>query len=219
MVEKRESYLEEASNYIVTGIEFQSKDPTRRSIYLNKKYAFGISAETDAVFHIEKGATLSEKQIAIINSHEQYETAKKIAIKYLGMRMRSQKELMDYLRKKGFDKAIVHRVIQHCEQYNYLNDEDFANAFVRDQMNLSKNGVLKIRSLLRSRGITNELIDKSVMNNITREQQLKLALRLAGKKVKSIVDDSKKKREKLYRFLAQKGFTTDVIFEVLKTLE
>lgn len=208
---------ENSTGRVITKIEFQVKRITRRSIFLDGEYSFSISPETYDLFPIKKGQTLTDKQIQVIQNHEQFEKAKNLALNYIGLRIRSTKEFQTYLKRKNIHENVINRVIQYCNERNYLDDYTFAKAFTKDQLNLNKSGVFKIRSLLRTKGIAVEIIDLVVEELINRDEQLDLAAKLGKRKLRLLTKDTNKK-QKIYRFLLQKGFSIEVVKEALKIL-
>ncbi len=200
----------------VTKIEAQKKRAERLNIYLNQEFAFGICLNTFSHFQINLGQKLTEKQIQMILQHEQFEQAKEAAVKYLAIRMRSQKEIEQYLvRQRKYPPIICSRVIQYCLERNYLDDRLFCETYIRDQLNLNSNGLQKIRRALLMKGVNLELIEEAVRRLVRDDDQYKIALTLAKKKAATIKDDPKK-RDKLYRFLLQRGFQPGVIIKVLQ---
>ncbi len=210
------SMSKNTTEMVVTKVEFQVKRTDRRSIFLDGDYSFSISPETYDLFPIKKGQTLTDKQIQVIQNHEQFEKAKNLALNYIGLRIRSTKEVQTYLKQKKIHENVINRVIQYCNERNYLDDYAFAKAFTKDQLNLNKSGVFKIRSSLRTKGIAVEIIDLVVEELINRDEQLDLAAKLGKRKLRLLTKDTNKK-QKIYRFLLQKGFSRDVVAEVLKS--
>lgn len=202
---------------IVTKISTQKKRTDRRSIFLDGEYSFSVCEETFRLFPIETGKSLSEKQITIIKTHEEFEKAKELTLRYLTMRMRSEYELTLYLRKKEIPGITIKRSISYCKERRYINDEEYASILVRDMINLNRYGINKIRLQLRRRGLSSEIIKNVLENQIHDSDQLKNAFELAKKKMRTIKDQAKA-REKIYRFLQQRGFSYSVINQALKDL-
>ncbi len=200
----------------VTKIAAQKKDPTRKSIFLNGKYAFGISPETLLKFPLSVGQKISNRQLWILKFHEEYQQGKRKALKYLGRRLRSEKELRTYLKRKQISPRNSDRIINYCLKEKYLDDVDFTRAFINDQLNLNRAGINKIRMKLFQRGIDHNLIEQQLNALTDSDQQVAVALRIARKKLALIRQDPQKKRDKLYRYLKGKGFTTPVIYQVLQ---
>ncbi len=200
----------------VTKIESQKKKAGRLNIYLDNEFAFGICADTFSHFQINVGQQLNDKQIQIIRQHEQFEQAREAAVKYLALRMRSRKELQQYLqRRQKFDRPISERVVRYCLERGYLDDRVFCETFIHDQLNLSSNGLQKIRRALLMKGIARDLIETAVNQLVKEEDQIRTALTLARKKAAALGNDPKR-RDKIYRFLIQKGFQPGVVLKALQ---
>lgn len=211
------SQSSDSGKKLITKIETQKKKQNRFSIFINGEYAFGVSDSTYNIFNLGEGQFLSEKQIQTILFHEEFERGKALALKYIGLRMRSVKEIERYLSKKGLSAVTIDRVIQYCKDNKYINDTEFAKTFARDKINLNKIGPLKIRSMLREKGISNQTIDEVFEELVDNDEQIEMATELGQKKLKSIAQKEKSK-EKIYRFLRQRGFSNYVIVEALRKL-
>jgi len=200
----------------ITKIAAQKKDPNRKSIFLDGKYALGVSPETLLKFPLKVGQEINNRQLWIIKFHEEYQQGKRQALRYLGRRLRSEKELRSYLKRKHISPQNTNRIINYCRQENYLNDAEFTRAFIKDQLNLNKDGINKIRQKLYQKGIERSLIERQLDELTNSEQQLQTALQMARKKIALIHKSPKNKRDKLFRYLKGKGFTTEIIYKVLR---
>lgn len=85
-----------------------------------------------------------------------------LSIKYIAVKMRSRKEIREYLSKKNFDRSTIDEVIILLEKEKYLDDYMYANAFVNDRILLSNDGPYKIESKLKELGIREDAIFKSL---------------------------------------------------------
>ena len=203
---------------IVTGISFQKKRADRRSVFIDGKYSFSISEQTFQAFPLKVNQYLSTKQIAVIKNHEEFEKTKDLALQYISIRMRSEFELRQYLRRKECDAANISRVLLYCHARKFLNDKEYAEMLTRDMININKYGRNKMYATLRKRGISSEIVAEVLQAQVEEKDQLKIAENLALKKIKTIKDESKI-REKLYRYLKQRGFSYDIISAVVNRLK
>lgn len=201
----------------VTRISFQKKRTDRRSIFIDNEYAFSVSEQTYLSFPLHEGQQLTVKQISAIRNHEDYEKAKEITLRYLGIRMRSEYELTRYLQKKEYRKQVITRVVKYCQERGYLDDTKYTEMLSRDMVNINRYGKNKIYAMLRKRGISSETITPVLNKQIDQNEQLKIALELAQKKLK-IIKDETKAREKIYRYLNQRGFNYSIVNEVINRL-
>ena len=208
---------EDDSIYRITAITNQEKRKDRVSVFLNGKFAFGINAETKAVFLLTVGQSISGKQIRIILFHKAFEVAKEQTIRFLTIRMRSQREVELYLRRKQTDIAVIRRVIQYCLEHQYLDDNAFASAFIRDQLHLNKSGIIKIKSALRQKGVSGEIIDELLKNMEPEIDELSIAVKVGEKKLKTLTDE-KTRKQKLIRFLIQKGYRSETVIKAISKL-
>jgi len=60
-----------------------------------------------------------------------YEKARQKALRYLLYRGRSIKEVQTRLAEKGFDSAIIKKIVDRFTDLGYLNDKDFARQWAR----------------------------------------------------------------------------------------
>ena len=203
--------------WTISRVEQQKRNHQRYAIYLDDAYAFSVEADTLVRFSLAVGGQLSEKQIEVIQFHDQFELAKNLAVKYLGLRARSHWEVQTYLRRKKIDPIIIARVIRYCQDNGYIDDENFASAFVRDRLQLTADGILKIKKELISKGIARDIVTRVTRDLVDPEAQLKKAIEIGKKKLKTLSGDTNI-RNRLYRYLSQKGYPGATIFKALKIL-
>lgn len=86
-----------------------------------------------------------------------------IALKYLNIRLRSKKELVTYLSKKGYSMEIIDSVLQMLLKQAYLDDMTYASSYVHDQILMSNYGPNKIRFELEKNEIPSEIIEKALV--------------------------------------------------------
>lgn len=213
---EQNSASESLQKQTITDCRVNQKRKDRYSVFLNGEFAFSIGESTYHLFPIVKGETLTPKQIEIILRHEEFERAKEMVLRLLSRRMRSEYELVVYLKRYKFDEAIRRRVIAYCSEHGYLDDLEYARVFIRDKLNLNRYGFNKIRFLLAKQGISREIIE-SLANLQNRDEQFKIGLNLAQKRLTRIKDKTKIK-EKLYRYLWQRGFDSSMIKRILSKI-
>ena len=87
-----------------------------------------------------------------------------IALKYISIRMRAKKEIEEYLKKKKYDNNDIRECIEKLESNGYLNDSYFCKCFVNDKINLTNNGIDKIKNDLLRLNIEEEVINECICN-------------------------------------------------------
>ena len=71
-----------------------------------------------------------------------------MALTYIEIKMRTSKEIKDYLNKKNFNTKLIDEVLDRLNKEGYLNEEKYIDAFVNDKVNLTNWGPYKIKKSL-----------------------------------------------------------------------
>ena len=80
------------------------------------------------------------------------------SIKLISRKMRSVFEIKNYLNKYELDEKDIDNIVEKIEKQGYLNDKEYARAYVMDRINLSNDGPKKIESYLKQNYISDEYI-------------------------------------------------------------
>src|SRR5690606_13214856 len=135
-------------------------------------------------------------------------------MQFCAYRDRSQKEVEEKLKEMRMIPAAREQIIIKLMQENFLNEERFARSFVRDKFRIKKWGRIKIKQELKAREISTPLI-KMAFTEIQEEDYINTLRELAEKKTVLIKEkDPYKKRNKLCNDLIQKGYESNLVFEV-----
>jgi len=136
-----------------------------------------------------------------------YRKAQKTALSLLARRCHSRTEVRRKLAARGFEPAIIDRVIETCERLEYINDEAAASICVRELIR-KQVGLRRIREEMKNRGFAPDLIRRMIDEHNLRDMELDIAKRAMGKKGAALIreKDHRKRREKLIRFLQSRGF-------------
>ena len=143
------------------------------------------------------------------NSNKILPGAFEYAMKLLGVRPYSEFELCQKLRKKGYEIKEINSALVDCSRYGFINDELFARDYA-ESLSAKGYGKFVIIRKLREKHIAEELIEVALsvladpMSDARRAFDFKIRMLKTEK-------DSKKHREKLYRFMLSRGFTSDII--------
>ena len=192
----------------ITAVTKQKKDPDRVSVYIDEKFAFGISAVDALYYHIEEGKELTMERYDYILNELIYQKARDKAVRLLGFSARTEKELMDRLRP-DYSEEICQRVIDMLKGYGYINDKEYARSYIKDSFQLKGRGSMRIRSELRHKGVSEEAIASALEDAELNEEEK--AYELLKKRLKGNTSPDHKEKAKQYRYLASRGFSYDCI--------
>lgn len=129
---------------------------------------------------------------------------------YLKFRLRSKKEVIDYLRKKTKNwndpTLLINSTIQHLEEAGLINDFDFIAWLVRSRTSAKPKGEKAIRIELHKFGVDNELVDQYFSQHPIDDQDS--ALRLLTKRWQRFSELPEKNRfQKAIQFLLRRGYS------------
>jgi regulatory protein len=135
------------------------------------------------------------------------------SIKYLTYRIRSAKEIADYLSQKGFDEKTIAETIGKLLDLKFLNDLEFGRIWIESRQKYNGKSKYILRNELQQKGLDKELIDKLLGSA---QDDLEIAKQLFEKKkdkLKGLSND--KFFKKMAGFLGRKGFSYDIIKKVI----
>jgi regulatory protein len=146
-----------------------------------------------------------------------YEQAMNSAVRILANRDHSKYELKQKLRQRGFTRKVIDTVMLECERFNYINDRRTAQVYI-SQLKRKCFGKRYIQMALKKKRLSGTEIENILQENYPDADELDKAGKLLAKKMEAFEreSDQKKKREKIYRFLYARGFSTAVIREFVK---
>lgn len=151
---------------IITKITTQRKNQDRFNIFMDygkgkgEEYAFSVDIEVLIKFQLKKGMELDDFSFLEIQYQDDIRKAYNLAINYLARRMRAEKEIKDYLIQKEIDEPIINEILHRLIAQKYINDEEYAFAYVRTQANTTYKGPNAVKRELRKRKLKKESLSK-----------------------------------------------------------
>lgn len=141
-----------------------------------------------------------------------------LSLKYLSNKMRSKKEIKEYLIKNNFDNDVVDEVIALLQKDKYLDDDIYTKAFINDKILLSNDGPNKIKAKLSELEIPKDIIDKNI-NMFTLELQKEKIKKIADKQIKLNKNKSIKiLKNKIVEYLYNLGYNKELITSYVNTI-
>ena len=144
-------------------------------------------------------------------------TAEQALLSLMRMCARSERSSGDALRlmkRWGVADDAARKVLSKLQADRFIDDARYAEAFVRDKLNLSGWGAYKIKTALRSKGVSKEIIDEVVapmIDNTDMAERLEDIMRRKMRTLKySSAYDAK---SRLIRFAASRGYELDEAIE------
>lgn len=145
--------------------------------------------------------------------------ALKKLMRYCAYQERCHKEVEQKLKLYHLTPLEKQEVIYQLIKDNFLNEERFTIAFVRDKFNLQHWGKQRITRELKYRHISDHLIQKG-LKEIDEKTYLKTFKTLFDNKLKQL-DNQKpiQKKRKIIDYLVRKGYEYELIFDTVSQLD
>lgn len=158
---------------------------------------------------------LDDNLINILYEEQKVYDIYNIALKYIKIRIRSVKEIENYLLKKQYDTKLITEAIEILKRQGYLNNENYAKAYIHDKIYLSNSGPIKIMEELRKNGIDEQIINKCI-EEFNTELEKERITKLISKQVKNNHNKSSMMlKRKIESNLISLGYHKSLITEVL----
>lgn len=133
-------------------------------------------------------------------------------------RDRCHKEVYDKLRNYGLDDEDTNALISHLIEYQFLDEQRYAESFVSGKYRIKKWGKKKIFMHLRQKDVPKRIIE-SALDTIDQKIYRENIETLAAKKWKEKKGSDFERKVKVQRFLAGRGYDFELIHQVLEDLE
>jgi len=150
-----------------------------------------------------------------------YEKARQKALRYLAYRGRSVEEVRTRLAEKGFDEAVIKKVINRFSDLGYLDDRNFAGQWAKSLAAGRLWGDRKIEASLRGKGISRDLIQEAIAGAREEKDEQRAIQELVEKRLRRepvCEVFSYKGKRRLMQTLAGRGFPVGLILDVLREM-
>lgn len=141
------------------------------------------------------------------------------SIKYINVRLRSTKEIRDYLLKKEEDTDLIDEVISRLMKMGYLDDRRFTEAYIKDKLNFTSWGDYKIINELNRLGISSlniedniDLLSDDILNERMRriiDKDIRTNKKYSGLKLKN----------KIYNHLLTSGYSKEKVISLINSYD
>lgn len=138
-------------------------------------------------------------------------TARSLALRALGRRMHTTWEIRSTLSRRGYKDDTIECVVVELTTLAYLDDLEFAKAWVSSRSVHQLHGRRRLLSDLRKKGISSEVAESAVNDRLGFEDELLVARKAAEKKHRTLRVKGTKGRDAVYRYLRSRGFSSRII--------
>jgi len=202
----------------VTAVE--ERDGGRVAVFVDGREAFTVRAAMLERLGIEVGGSLPDEQLAGTERSPELAKARDAALRLLGVRARSARELRDRLHGKGFSDETSEQVLAGLERVGLVDDRAFARLWIEERVRLRPIGRRRAVSELLAKGVGRRVAQAVADEVYAEHPQAELAARALEPKLRAgRAESPKRRRRRLEAFLLRRGFSYDVIATALREAE
>lgn len=197
---------------IVTQVEPLTK--TKWKVYLDGKFVFVLYKGELSHFHIVQGEELSEDIFAKIREEVILKRVKLRALHLLNQMDRTEEQLRTKLKQGFYTDDMIDRAVAYVKSFGYIEDGDYAKRFI-----LSRQGSKsrkEIYAKLYQKGIAKEIIERAMEECYEDNEEMTAIRKLIEKKHFDVRNAADSEKQKIYGYLARKGFSYDTIRQVIQ---
>lgn len=135
-------------------------------------------------------------------------------VKLIEKRIRSEKEIREYLNKLEIDNDIINNVISSLKENGLINDYRFASSYISDRIYLNNEGINKIKNDLYLHNIDESIINECI-SKIDDEVIYNNLYKIMVKKIKQNHKYSRSiLKQKLLSYFSNLGYEKEMILNI-----
>ena len=149
--------------------------------------------------------------------NDQLQQAKCKALTLLNYMDRTESQLRNKLKEKGFDAEVIDEAIAYVKSFGYINDIGYAERYVLNKQKSKSRQ--EIKAALLQKGIRREHIELAFDSCYEKEDEIDAIRRLCEKKHFCLEDSTDAEKKKMYDYLMRKGFRREDVHRALHVSE
>lgn len=139
-------------------------------------------------------------------------------LKFIQKRIRSKKEIVEYLHKNEIDEIDSKKILEDLSKNGWINDEKFCEAYVSDKIYLSSSGPTKIYKELMNHQIDEKIIHK-YLDKIEDDVIYDRLYKMMDKKIKQNHKYSRSLlKQKILSYYLEEGYSKEMILSIFDEL-
>ncbi|MDD5465045.1 MAG: regulatory protein RecX [Candidatus Omnitrophica bacterium] len=146
------------------------------------------------------------------------EKARAYAFLLLKFRLRSEAELKARLGQKGFSEELSRDTVDFLKDKEFIDDRVFARLWVACRLKRPF-GIRRIKQELLGKGIDEQIIEDSLAQAKKDYSESRIVGQLARQRFSKLAGiEPQKAKARVYAYLLRRGFSPDVVSEIIQQL-
>ncbi len=191
----------------------EAKGKNKYEIHLEDGVDFVLYKSEVRKFGLEVGLEVGDDLFADLLREVFIPRAKSRAMHLLEKKDYAKRELGRKLSMSGYPREAVDEAVAYVESFGYVDDERLCKSYIHYYE--SSKSRMRIKQDLLKKGVDRDLIEECLESELEQSQE-ELIERLLQKKHYDRELSDRAEREKMFRYLAQRGFDSADISRALR---
>lgn len=187
----------------------------RVNVFLDGSFAFSLEAEVALKENLRVGQELSEDKVEALRGTDLFQRCLNAAFRYLSYRPRSEAELRERLKRRGFEADSMEAVLTRLREQGLVDDLAFAQFWKDNRESFRPRSRWLTALELRQKGVAKAVIDQVVADVNDEDNAYRAAQSRAHRLPES---DYQGFRHRLGEYLKRRGFGYRVITHTVERL-
>lgn len=197
---------------VVTKIEPVTK--TKFKVYVEEQFAFVLYKGELSRYRIVEDQEITEEMVRKIKEEVILKRAKLRALHLLNDMDRTETQLRTKLKQGFYTEDIIEQTIAYVKSFGYIGDASYARRYIISRQKSKSRKEIYME--LCWKGIAKEEIDAALEECYEDQDELEAVFTLLRKKRFDPENATDKDRQKMYGYLARKGFSYEQIRQVIQ---
>lgn len=137
----------------------------------------------------------------------------------LRIRPRSEREVRDRLKLKGYGPDLVDEIVEGLKKAGEIDDLKFATFWIESRMHQNPAGDVVLRHELKHKGVEAGIVEAALKHKADNYDEYAIALSMAEERFRIFGKiDRRKALKRVYDFLLRRGFKYDTVQRILVEL-
>lgn len=137
----------------------------------------------------------------------------------LRIRPRSEREVRDRLKAKGYGPELVDDIVEALKRCGDIDDAKFAWFWLESRMHQNPMGDVVLKYELKKRGVSEDVIKATLEHKAANYDEYAIAFSMAEERFKRFSKiDRQKALKRVYDFMLRRGFKYDTVQRIIGEL-
>lgn len=204
---------------VVTSLGVVPARSGRVRVALNGHDVGGVTIDFVSDASLRTGTVLQRTDVDALIAAVRRTTVLDKALDLLAVRARSSRDLGIRLRRAGANDGDIDWALDRLTRQGFVDDASYARQVARAKVLAGGVSRRRVVTALRKRGVSAEVADEAIdatLQDVSLDEE-GAALAAAQKRLRALRSlDERTRRQRLYAFLARRGYDGDVVRRVLK---